>query len=40
MNREVGALTRSEDQYYIDNGNCTALESIEKVLNIIGGKNE
>ena len=40
MNREVGALTRSEEQYYIDNGNCTIEESIEKILNIIGGKNE
>ena len=36
MNRPVGALKRTSDQYYIDNGKNTIEESINKILEIVG----
>ena len=38
MHKEVGALTRSEDQIYIDSTNLSILEVAEKMINIIEEK--
>lgn len=36
MHRPVGALTRTDDQIYIDSSNMTIEEVIKKILNIVG----
>ena len=36
MHRPVGALTRTEDQIYIDSSNMTIEEVINKILSIVG----
>ncbi len=36
MHRPLGALKRTEDQYYIDNGKNTAEESVNEILKIVG----
>ena len=36
MHRPVGALTRTDDQIYIDSSNMTIEEVINKILNIVG----
>lgn len=36
MNRPLGALKRTEDQYYIDNGKNTKEESVNEILKIVG----
>jgi cytidylate kinase len=36
MNRPLGALKRTEDQHYIDNGKNTAEESVNEILKIVG----
>ena len=41
MNRPLGALKRTKDQYYIDNGKNTPEESINEILKVVGeDKNE
>ena len=36
MNRPLGALKRTEDQHYIDNGKNTKEESVNEILKIVG----
>ena len=36
MNRELGALKRTDDQHYIDNGVNTKEESVNKIIEIVG----
>ena len=36
MNRPLGALKRTEDQYYIDNGKNTVEESVNEILKVVG----
>ena len=36
MNRPLGALKRTEDQHYIDNGKNTKEESVKEILKIVG----
>ena len=36
MHRPVGALTRTDDQIYIDSSNMTIEEVINKILSIVG----
>lgn len=38
MHKEFGALTRTEDQIYIDTTNMTLEEVVEKIINIIKGE--
>ena len=41
MNKEVGALTRTEEQIYIDSSNITVEEEVAIIEKIIkGDKNE
>ena len=36
MNRELGALKRTDDQHYIDNGVNTKEESVNQIIEIVG----
>ena len=36
MNRPLGALKRTDDQHYIDNGKNTVEESVNEILKIVG----
>lgn len=36
MNRPLGALKRTDDQHYIDNGKNTKEESVNEILKIVG----
>ena len=36
MNRELGALKRTDDQVYIDNGVNTKEESVNQIIEIVG----
>ena len=36
MNRPLGALKRTDDQHYIDNGKNTVEESVNEILRIVG----
>ena len=38
MNRPLGALKRTDDQYYIDNGKNTVEESVNEILKVVGDK--
>ena len=38
MNRPLGALKRTPDQHYIDNGKNTPEESVNEILKIVGDK--
>ena len=38
MNRPLGALKRTDDQHYIDNGKNTVEESVNEILKIVGDK--
>ena len=38
MNRPLGALKRTPEQHYIDNGKNTVEESVNEILKIVGDK--
>ena len=39
MNKKVGALKKTDDQIYIDTSNMTIDEVVNKIVNIVKGKN-
>ena len=38
MHKEVGSLTRTEDQVYIDSTNMTIEEVVDKMISVINSK--